>query len=62
LPAAAAERYQFTQVLCHACTELMEILGVVGTLAQVAQRGGGGPIPRSIQGQIGWGSEQPGLV
>jgi len=31
-------------------------------LAQVAQRGSGGPIPGNIQGQVGWGSEQPGLV
>ena len=31
------------------------------TLAQVAQRGGRCPIPRNIQGQIGWGSEQPHL-
>jgi len=22
----------------------------------------GGPIPGNIQGQVGWGSEQPGLV
>ena len=27
-------------------------------LAQVAQRGGGCPIPGDIQGQAGWGSEQ----
>ena len=32
------------------------------TLAQVAQRGSGGPIPGNIQGQVGRGSEQPGLV
>jgi len=32
------------------------------TLAQVAQRSSGGPIPGNIQGQVGWGSEQPGLV
>ena len=32
------------------------------TLAQVAQRGGRCPIPGSIQGQVGWGSEQPDLV
>jgi len=31
-------------------------------LAQVAQRGGGCPIPGNIQGQAGRGSEQPGLV
>ena len=31
-------------------------------LAQIDQRGSGGPIPRNIQGQVGWGSEQPGLV
>jgi len=30
------------------------------TLAQVAQRGGGGPIPGSIPGQLGRGVEQPG--
>ena len=32
------------------------------TLEQVAQRGGRGPIPGNIQGQVGWGSEQPDLV
>ena len=32
------------------------------TLEQVAQRVSGGPIPRNIQGQVGWCSEQPGLV
>ena len=31
-------------------------------LAQVAQRGCGCPIPGSVQGQVGWGFEQPGLV
>ena len=28
-------------------------------LAQVAQRGGGYPIPGDIQGQTEWGCEQP---
>jgi len=28
-------------------------------LEQVAQRRGGCPIPGDIQGQVGWGSEQP---
>lgn len=32
------------------------------TLEQVAQRGGGRPIPRNIQGQIGPGPKQPGIV
>ena len=32
------------------------------TLEQVAQRGCGCPLPGSIQGQAGWGFEQPGLV
>ena len=32
------------------------------TLKRVAQRGSGGPIPGNIQGQVGWGSEQPRLV
>ena len=31
-------------------------------LAQVAQRGCGCPIPGSVQGQVGWGFEQAGLV
>jgi len=31
-------------------------------LEWVAQRGSGGPIPGNIPGQVGWGSEQPGLV
>jgi len=33
-----------------------------GTLVQVAQRGGRCPIPGNIQGQVGWGSEQPDLA
>lgn len=32
------------------------------TLAQVAQRGGGCPIPENIKGQVGWSSKQPDLV
>jgi len=32
------------------------------TLEQISQRGSGGPIPGNIQGQVGRGSEQPGLV
>ena len=32
------------------------------TLDQVAQRGGRCPIPGNVQGQVGRGSEQPGLV
>jgi len=32
------------------------------TLEQIVQRGGGCPIPRNIQGQVGQGSEQPGLI
>ena len=32
------------------------------TLAQVAQRNCGCPLPGSVQGQVGWSSEQPGLV
>ena len=32
------------------------------TLEQVAQRGSGGPVSGNIQGQVGWGSEQAGLV
>ena len=31
-------------------------------LAQVARRGCGCPIPGSVQGQVGWGFEQAGLV
>ncbi|KAK4818784.1 LOW QUALITY PROTEIN: hypothetical protein QYF61_019130 [Mycteria americana] len=31
-------------------------------LEQVAQRGGRCPMPGNIQGQVGWGSEQPDLV
>jgi len=31
-------------------------------LAQVTQRSCGCPLPGSVQGQVGWGSEQPGLV
>jgi len=32
------------------------------TLEWFAQRGSGGPIPGSIPGQVGQGSEHPGLV
>jgi len=31
-------------------------------LAQVAQRICGCPFPGSVQGQVGWGFEQPGLL
>jgi len=36
--------------------------GVQPGREHIAQRGSGGPIPESIQGQLGWCSEQPGLV
>ena len=32
------------------------------TLEQVAQRSCGCPLPGIVQGQVGWSSEQPGLV
>ena len=32
------------------------------TLAQVAQRGSGGPIPRNVRGYVGQDSEQHGVV
>lgn len=32
------------------------------TLAQVGQRGCGCPVPRNVQGHLGWGLEQPGRV
>lgn len=32
------------------------------TLKQVIQRSGECPIPDSVQGRVGWGIEQPGLV
>ena len=32
------------------------------TVEQVAQRSCGCPIPGNIQGQVGWGFEQPDLV
>jgi len=31
-------------------------------MEQSAQRGGRCPIPGNIQGQVGWGSEQPDLL
>jgi len=31
-------------------------------MERVAQRVSGGPIPGSIPGRVGWGSEQPGLA
>jgi len=41
-----------------------EILHYEGdeALAQVAQRSCGCPLPGSVQGQVAWGFEQPGLV
>jgi len=33
-----------------------------GTQERVTQRGSGGTIPGNIPGQVGQGSEQPGLV
>ena len=41
-----------------------EILDCEGgeALEQVAQRGCRCPISGSVQGQVGWGFEQPGLV
>ena len=41
-----------------------EILPCEGgeTLAQVAERSCGCPLPGSVQGQVGRGFEQPGLV
>lgn len=35
--------------------------GSGGTLEEVVQRDGGCPIPGIIEGQAGWGSEQPDL-
>jgi len=35
---------------------------VVRPQKQAAQRGGGCPIPGDIQGQAGWGSEEPDLA
>ena len=32
------------------------------TLEQVSQRNCGCSIPGSVQGQVGWGFEQPGIV
>ena len=31
-------------------------------MEQVAQRGCGWPVPGGVQGQVGWGRGQPGLV
>ena len=41
-----------------------EILPCEGdeALAQVAQRSCGCPLPGRVQGQVGWGFGQPGLV
>ena len=42
----------------------MATINTIGgeTLAQVVQRGSGGPLPGNIQGHVGRGSEQPNLV
>ena len=49
-------------VLSIRCKE--EVLYCEGgaALEQVAQRGCGCPLPGSVQGQAGWGFEQPDLV
>ena len=44
------------------CEEEIFYNNVGEALAQIAQRGGGCPIPGDIQGQHGWGSEQHNLV
>jgi len=43
---------------------MKEILYYEGgeSLEQVAQRSCDCPLPGSVQGQVGWGLEQPGLV
>ncbi|KAK4827836.1 hypothetical protein QYF61_021973, partial [Mycteria americana] len=49
----------------RACSDrTREILHYEGgeALEQVAQRSCGHPIPGSVQGPVGWGFEQPGLV
>jgi len=40
----------------------MELCKGGEVLAQVAQRSCVWPLPGSVQGQVGWGFEQPGLV
>jgi len=52
------------RLLRHLRSYELEILPREGgeTLAQVAQRSCGYPLPGSVQGQVGWGFEQPGLV
>jgi len=44
--------------------QIKEILYCEGgeALEQVAKTGCGCPLPRSVQGQVGWSSEQPGLA
>jgi len=46
-------RFRLEEILHHEGGE---------TLEQVAQRSCGCPLPGSVQGQVGWSSEQPGLV
>jgi len=46
------------RIKCHC---LVLVMGGK-TLEQLAQRGGGVPIPGSIQGRVGPGSEQPDLA
>jgi len=41
------------EILCNEGHEKLE---------RVAQKGSGGPSPRNVQGQVGWGSEKPDLV
>jgi len=38
------------------------IQGIEEEVVQFAQRSCGCPLPGSVQGQVGWSFEQPGLV
>ena len=43
-------------------TKMTTIVTILDKLEQVAQRSCGCPLPESVQAQVGWGFEQPGLV
>jgi len=58
--------FQKVIIFRRACSERTRSNGFIWregeTLEQISQRGRGGPILGNIQGQVGRGSEKPGLV